>query len=348
MQNGIGELLDIFLVTFNRAKELEKTFSQIFAEDSPIKDYEITIIDNDSTDNTKEIVQNYQTNYPNLKYMKNNRNIGGNANIMKGFVSANKKYVWVLADNDTFCWDSWNEVVEAINNDVAAIYVSKHDMPELNIAQRFIQSTFVPGVIYKTELLTPEVIASMAHNISNLFPHLALSAEVFNKKLSYKIVSKNIVVVGKNINEVAGDDYTRGYKAKETSAPVKKMNWLTGYANSLLFIKDSKLRNFLATHNHFFIGPLNSCQAIFYNEEFSGGNRYNLFCMYNALNFVHKLQFLMNLILCLTIFRIVYIYKCYENPLNDEYYFVKFRIRLLGRFKTNLAKFKIKLNKKRV
>ena len=101
---NVAASLDIFLITYNRAKSLDKTLSQILSVESPIRDFEIQIIDNNSTDNTREIVAKWQEEFPNLKYEKNKYNIGGNANIVKAFYRANKDYVWVLADNDDFNW----------------------------------------------------------------------------------------------------------------------------------------------------------------------------------------------------------------------------------------------------
>ena len=57
---SISDSLDIFLITYNRAKSLDKTLSQILSVESPIRDFEIQIIDNNSTDNTREIVAKWQ------------------------------------------------------------------------------------------------------------------------------------------------------------------------------------------------------------------------------------------------------------------------------------------------
>ena len=57
---GIAEKLDIFLITYNRAPYLKKTLEQLFSAESPIKNFPITIIDNNST----EIFKNYE----NIKY----------------------------------------------------------------------------------------------------------------------------------------------------------------------------------------------------------------------------------------------------------------------------------------
>ena len=68
MHKSVSELLDIFLITFNRAKALDRTLEQLLDDKSPIKDFEINIIDNNSSDNTSLIVQKWQKNHPNLKY----------------------------------------------------------------------------------------------------------------------------------------------------------------------------------------------------------------------------------------------------------------------------------------
>ena len=72
---SISEKLEIFLITYNRAKKLENTLNQIFAENSPVKNFDITVIDNNSTDSTREVVIKFQTLNGNLKYEKNKYNI---------------------------------------------------------------------------------------------------------------------------------------------------------------------------------------------------------------------------------------------------------------------------------
>ena len=54
------EKLDIVIITYNRKDFLKKTFEQILAENSPIKDFDITILNNASDDGTSELVEEYQ------------------------------------------------------------------------------------------------------------------------------------------------------------------------------------------------------------------------------------------------------------------------------------------------
>ena len=56
---NLKDKLDIVLITYNRKNCLQKTFEQIFAENSPIKDFDITILNNASTDGTSEFIEKY-------------------------------------------------------------------------------------------------------------------------------------------------------------------------------------------------------------------------------------------------------------------------------------------------
>ncbi len=343
MDKSISELLDIFIITFNRSKFLDNTLDQILADKSPIKDFEIRIIDNNSSDDTCSVVERWQKKYPNIKYTKNKYNIGGNANIMKAFYDAQKEYVWVLADNDTYNWESWTEVENAIINKKDAIMVSSYELPTLNIAQFFIQTTFLPAIIYRRDLLDDEVMGNMAYNISNMFPHLALSSKIINENKETYIVKRAIINVGDNTDPETGKYiYTRGYKESGVHPLMKDMNWIAGYANSLHLITDKKVRNYIATNNLFYMSKLNSARVFFLNKILSGGSLYNLLSVYCVLSFWSKIKFLLNWLLYNTLFRIVYIYSEVSRPEDIGNIYRQYRIMLFNTMKTKLFKVKIK------
>lgn len=346
VNKSISELLDVFIITFNRAKALDKTLAQILDEKSPIKDFEIQIIDNNSSDNTSLIVQKWQKNHSNIKYVKNIYNIGGNANIMKAFYDAKKEYVWVLADNDSYNWNSWAEVEKAVLDKKDAIMVSTYEIPKLDIAQFFIQTTFLPAVIYKTSLIDNEVMGNMAYNISNMFPHLALSSKLINEKKDIYIVNNAIVDIGDNTDEKIGEYiYTRGYKESCIHPLMNDMNWMTGYANSLYLITDKKVRNYLATHNLFYMSKFNSAEVFFLNAKLSNGSLFNLLSIFAVLNIWSKIQFLFNWFFYCTIFKIIYIYSEIIRPDDNGYIYKQYRIIIFNLIKTKLFKIKIKLKK---
>lgn len=111
---SVKDKLQIILITYNRAKHVESTFKQILSETSPIKDFNILVLDNNSTDNTSDIVRHWQKQFLNLQYQKNNYNIGISGNIAKAMEIANQKYLWIIADDDKYDFSNWAEVEFAI------------------------------------------------------------------------------------------------------------------------------------------------------------------------------------------------------------------------------------------
>ena len=57
MNNNTPPTLSIITVTFNAGEVLEKTLQSVF--DQTFKDYELIIIDGESTDNTLEIIDQH-------------------------------------------------------------------------------------------------------------------------------------------------------------------------------------------------------------------------------------------------------------------------------------------------
>lgn len=327
----LKDKLDIFLITYNRCEELNETLKKILSETSPIKDFTIKIIDNNSTDDTYAIVNSYRQKYPNIEYKKNKYNIGGNANIMKAFYEAEKEYVWVLADNDHYCWDNWFEVEKAVEDGVDAIFVSTYGCPEISIAQLYNQGTFLPGVIYKTSNIDGTVMGNMAYNISNMFPQSALMAKIINQNGNIYIVKKEIVSIGDNRDKKTGKHiYTRGYDNSYMHPYLKNMTWLTGYANTILLINDTKIRDICFTKDLFCL-KFNSARVFDYNRKTGNKCLYNLLNIYCSLSTISKLRFILNMILEKTLYKIIYFYGFSVKPDKDNKIVTKYIMRIFGR-----------------
>lgn len=240
---NIKENLQIILITYNRRKYLQRTFDQIFAENSPVKDFDITILDNKSTDGTSELIEEYRQNFPNIKHIIHNRNIGGNANIVRAFEIASKKYLWVLCDDDIFDWTNWNEVEQAINNDENLICVAKYAIIENDkIEEQIIQLTFVPANIIKTSILNDSMIKSMYDNIFAFFPQLLPAIYAVNNKLKIYVVNKAIIHNGMDTRTL-DTGYRRGTEVQYMSQRNLTMSWIVGYANLCSMINDKHLKH---------------------------------------------------------------------------------------------------------
>jgi len=341
MTDSIKHLLDIFLITYNRSYKLERTLSQIFSENSPIKDFEIKIIDNNSTDNTYEIIKKYQEKFSNLKYTKNKLNIGGNANIARTFELAQKEYLWILCDDDNYCWDAWEEVVQAIKSADDCILVSNCDCPKLGLAQCYAQTSFLPGAIYKMSNFDENVLSNMHYNISNMFPHMAFSSKLINEGKKFKTISKSIVVYGGSESELSVE-YTRGCDRKNIHPYSAELSYSAGYANTLMLIQDKKLRHYLAEKRRFYVPSMTSADFLFYNSKKNNGSLYNIFCVFNVLSFWQKLKFMINHILFYTLYRFFYVYLIERYDEKNDIIYKILKIRLFFLINTNILKIKIK------
>lgn len=335
--NILKDKLDIFLITFNRSSRLENTLKQLFDDNSPVKDLSVTIIDNNSTDNTEIVVKKYQSEHNNIKYIKNKYNIGGNANIVKAFYLATKEYVWVLADNDNYSWENWKQVELEIEKHADAIVVATYECPKFDIAQLFIQTTFLPGVIYKTSNIDDTVIGNMEFNISNMFPHLALSSKIINENKKFSILDKPIVLMENNNDDEGKYTYTRGFEGYVH--PLQKgMNWISGYANSLYMIKDSKIRNYIISHNRY-CTELTSAKLFLYKDKASDNrNIYNYLCVFAVLSATDKIKFIFNFILYLTLYKIIFIYRRDYFIFEENKHIISYNLRLFSFIKTKLFK----------
>ncbi len=290
--------IEIFLITYNRKDKLENTFGYIFAKNSPIRDFEITILDNCSTDGSSQLCEEYAKKYSNVKHIRHRKNIGGNANITRAYEMAMKKYIWVLCDDDKFDFSNFKEIEQAIKNDYDIILASTYAIKDRNnLSQLVRQLTFVPAGIYKTKLITNSVLMNMYFNISNMFPQLALTCKAINDEDSIYVPKEGVVEV--YIQE-EGYSFTRGSEEDSfVHSSMKHMFWQVGFINSMQMIKDKKKRKYLIKKADFDqktfenISTISMLKNIICINNHNNKNYFKNICdVFAGLSFLYKLLFL--------------------------------------------------------
>ncbi len=100
--------LSICIPTYNRAHYLKATLDSIVEQlDDEV---EIAISDNASTDNTKELVSEYQKKYSNIVYYQSNENKGPDRNYYNAIKIANGEFCWLLGSDDLLTVDAIKRV----------------------------------------------------------------------------------------------------------------------------------------------------------------------------------------------------------------------------------------------
>lgn len=95
-------LLSIAIPTYNRESclklLLDSICGQVSGEMSP--HVEVLVFDNCSTDGTRQLVQRYLPGHEFLHYVRNDENIGPDANFRKAFLAATGTYFWLVGDDE--------------------------------------------------------------------------------------------------------------------------------------------------------------------------------------------------------------------------------------------------------
>lgn len=93
----MNQKISVIICTYNRADFLPKALDSVLTQS--LKDWEIIIIDDISTDNTAEIIRPYLSNQ-NIKYYKNEKKLGISKSRNKGISLAKGKYIAMLDSDD--------------------------------------------------------------------------------------------------------------------------------------------------------------------------------------------------------------------------------------------------------
>ena len=213
MEN-ICDYLSIVVVTYNRAILLDRTINSILR--SPFKLCPITILNNHSTDETISIAYNHSRNNNNVNVITNLFNIGGDANILRAVEYATTKYIWILADDDTYDFSDCNDVIDKLcNGNVDLLHVGGHKELErplcscscpkdaVNNGYPFFKTcSFIPANIFKVQLIQDSLIDGY-RNIKNSYAHMPLFIKLYDNDCSFYI-SKNKIVLA----EIGAQNYT--------------------------------------------------------------------------------------------------------------------------------------------
>ena len=250
MSYSLETNLEILIPTYNRKEHLTRTLTQLTAPESPVRGVSITVLDNASTDGSSEVIEEFAAKFANITHIRHPKNIGGNGNIARCFELARAPYVWVVCDDDSFRWDAWHEIENALQTQQYDILLTRKDdlKGTSDIAKIIRQLTFLPAGIYRTANITSGVLMNMLSNIPNMFPHLAVGCAVLNRKGTIFLPQGEIMDKCTFDTKTSGDEWSlKGY---DTYVPVMLQNmfWTVGFLNSLQMIEDPKLRTYIIDH----------------------------------------------------------------------------------------------------
>jgi glycosyltransferase involved in cell wall biosynthesis len=90
--------LTVLLPNFNHAVYLPRAIDAIVGQSRPAD--ELIVIDDASTDGSREVISSYQSRYPRLKALYNVKNLGALRTLQRGLEAARGQYIYLAAADD--------------------------------------------------------------------------------------------------------------------------------------------------------------------------------------------------------------------------------------------------------
>jgi GT2 family glycosyltransferase len=105
-------VISIVIPNYNGSKYIKDCINSIYKQ--TYKEYEIIVVDNDSKDDSVEIIEK---SFKNIKLIKNINNLGFSAAVNQGIKASTGELV-ILLNNDTVVFEDWlQNLVKCINKD---------------------------------------------------------------------------------------------------------------------------------------------------------------------------------------------------------------------------------------
>lgn len=105
--------LSICIATYNRGAFIGETLDSILSQMSP--DVELVIVDGASPDNTSEVMAEYVSCHPEIRYYREKENSGVDADFDKAVGYARGEFCWLMTDDDLLRQGSISRVLESID-----------------------------------------------------------------------------------------------------------------------------------------------------------------------------------------------------------------------------------------
>ena len=121
---------------FNVEKYIERSFKSILNQTMDLKDIEVIMVDDCSTDNTKNIIKEYSDRYSNFKAVFHEKNSGGCAVPRNsGLKVAKGKYIMFLDSDDEFAPDMCETMYNKIEEEDVVLVKCNHEMIDPNLSR---------------------------------------------------------------------------------------------------------------------------------------------------------------------------------------------------------------------
>lgn len=124
LNNDSKPILTVAIPTHNRIQTLNKVLDQLSREKNQA--FTIQVCDNASSDGTEGVVRNLQKKMNNLRYHRNEKNLGPWGNTFNLYKFSKTKYIWFLSDDEEIIPGAIGKILLALNKYQPAVALFNH------------------------------------------------------------------------------------------------------------------------------------------------------------------------------------------------------------------------------
>ncbi len=109
--------LSLFMPAYNEEKNIGQTLDEVsnYFQNSEIKDYEILVINDGSSDKTAEVVLEYSKKDPHIRLINHEQNKGYGEAVKTGFYSSSKDLIFFMDSDGQFDINDIDKFIEKID-----------------------------------------------------------------------------------------------------------------------------------------------------------------------------------------------------------------------------------------
>lgn len=158
--------LSICIPTFNRARYLDNLLESLILKNNISELVEIVISDNNSTDDTFQVVEKWMKQCNNIRYFKNSSNLGFDENMNRVIMHSRGNYCWTIGDDDEAIDGSVNLLLDKLkeHHDIYILSGYYCDSDMNIIRQRYILKSRDSKVLV---IKTPEDVSNYIKEVNN-------------------------------------------------------------------------------------------------------------------------------------------------------------------------------------
>ncbi|RSL16391.1 glycosyltransferase involved in cell wall biosynthesis [Edaphobacter aggregans] len=223
-------LLSISIPTYNRSVFLDELLSCLLDQCVSNPKIELLISDNDSSDETPNIVKAYIDRGLEICYLRNASNIGADRNFLQCFERARGKYVWIIGDDDVVTPGAIKKIIAYLEaSEYNLIYLNSYIFDD-SMSSKRIKSYRAPKVIKDAKVFVRAIHVNLTF-ISGIITNKDYVMSSNQKDLS-SLVGTNLVHLGWTYAALNG--YVRGLYIYEELVGMRTNN-TGGYMLSQVF-----------------------------------------------------------------------------------------------------------------